>query len=48
VDWKVNANDIDLAHNRVGVFVVVVEPIESFAVLSVRRLRALAVACFGL
>ena len=47
VDWKVNVNDIDLAHNHLGEFVTVVQPIESFGVLSVGRLRALAVACFG-
>ena len=38
VAWKVNVNDIDLAHNRLGEFVKVVQPIESFGVLSVGRL----------
>ena len=32
-------NDIDLAHNHLGEFVTVVQPIESFGVLSVGRLR---------
>ena len=39
VDWKVNVNDIELAHNRLGEFVKVVHPIESFGVLSVGRLQ---------
>jgi hypothetical protein len=47
VDWKVNVNDIDLAHDRLGEFVTVVQPIESFGVLSVGRLRTLAVAYFS-